>query len=68
MEEKRQIDFKKFASPSGSKMYLLKIVFYVVLLGGLIYLAKSKSNPETKTIDDSSNEIKNISIDTSIVL
>ena len=66
MEEKRQIDFKKFASPSGSKMYLLKIVFYVVLLGGLIYLAKS--NPETKTIDDSSNEIKNISIDTSIVL
>ena len=68
MEEKRQIDFKKFASPSGSKMYLLKIVFYVVLLGGLIYLAKSKSTPETKTIDDSSNEIQHISIDTSIVL
>jgi len=68
MEKKRQIDFKKFASPSGSKIYLLKIVFYVVLLGGLIYLAKSKSTPETKTIDDSSNEIQHISIDTSIVL
>lgn len=65
MEEKRQVDFKKFASPSGSKMYLLKIVFYVTLLGGLIYLVKSKSNKETKAIENFSNDIQNISIDTS---
>ena len=42
MEEKKQIDFKKFTSPSSSKMYLLKIAFYIIVLGGLIYLMKSK--------------------------
>jgi len=67
MEEKRQVDFKKFASPSGSRMYLLKIVFYVTLLGGLIYLVKSKSHKETKTMENSSNEIQNITIDTTKV-
>ena len=68
MEEKKQIDFKKFTSPSSSEMYLLKIAFYIILLGGLIYLMKSKFNPKTKTIDDSTNEIQNITIDTSNTL
>ena len=63
MEEKRPVDFKKFASPSASKMYLLKIVFYVTLLGGLIYLVKSKAS--TKPSEELSGEIQNIRIDTS---
>ena len=67
MVEKRQVDFKKFASPSGSKMYLLKIVFYITLLGGLIYLVKSKSHKATNSIEGSPNEIKNITIDTLII-
>jgi len=65
MEEKRQIDFKKFTSPSSSKMYLLKIAFYVILLGGLIYLMKSKSSIEPKVTEPLPNRIQNITIDTS---
>jgi len=65
MEEKRQIDFKKFTSPPSSKMYLLKIAFYVILIGGLIYLMKSKSSIEPKVTEPLPNTIQNITIDTS---
>ena len=38
MEELRKIDFKKHTSPRVSKWYLLKIIFYAILLSLMIYL------------------------------
>ena len=68
MGEKRQIDFKKFTSPSSSKMYLLKIAFYIIVLGGLIYLMKSKSSIKPKVTEPLPNTIQNTTIDTSNTL
>ena len=48
MKEERKIDFKRHTSPPVSKMYLFKIVFYVVLLGVMGYFlfnGNKKSSP-----------------------
>jgi len=42
MEEGRNIDFKKHTSPPASKLYLFKIVFYVLFLGALLYMIFSQ--------------------------
>lgn len=44
MEEERKIDFKRHASPPASKKYILKIIFYVIFLGGLVYMIISQTN------------------------
>lgn len=44
MEEERKIDFKRHASPPASKKYILKIIFYVIFLGGLFYMIISQTN------------------------
>ena len=45
------MDFKKYTSPPVSKWYLVRIVFYIILLTGLIILFfyqknKQEVNPE----------------------
>jgi len=65
MEEKKTVDFKKYTSPSGSKMYLLKILFYAIVLGGLIYYMKSQTISTSET--PLNNSIQNISIDSSFI-
>ena len=62
MEEKKTVDFKKYTSPSGSKMYLLKVLFYVIVLAGLIYYMKSQTVLENEI--QSNTSIENLSIDT----
>ncbi len=44
MEERKKMDFKRHASPPASKKYILKILFYVVFLGALLYLIFSQTN------------------------
>lgn len=51
MESNRKMDFKKYTSPPVSKWYLVRIVFYIILLTGLIVLFfyqknKQEVNPE----------------------
>lgn len=45
------MDFKKYTSPPVSKWYLVRIVFYIILLTGLVVLFfyqknKQEVNPE----------------------
>ena len=51
MREERNIDFKRHTSPPVSKMYLLKIIFYVVLLSVVAYIIL-KGNDKTPSIQD----------------
>lgn len=62
MKEERKIDFKRHTSPPVSKMYLFKIVFYVVLLGvmGYFLFKGNKSKPKVDAKDIT--EINNVSI------
>lgn len=56
MEDQRKVDFKKYISKPVSKWYLARIVFYVVLLGGLLYLFFSQYGKKSVNVD----EIKSI--------
>ena len=38
MDKERKIDLKKYTSKPVSKFYLIRVIFYVVILGALIYL------------------------------
>ena len=44
MEERKRMNFKRHASPAASKKYILKILFYVVFLGALLYMIFSQTN------------------------
>jgi hypothetical protein len=53
MEDQRKVDFKKYISKPVSNWYLVRIVFYIVLLSGLLYIFFSrneKSNFEVEEI------------------
>ena len=53
MEERKKIDFKRHTLPPVSKKYLWRIIFYLVMLSVIGYIALStlgmhkKQNPET---------------------
>ncbi len=49
MDDQRKVDFKKYLSKPVSKWYLARILFYIVLLTGLLYLFFSQNGK--KTID-----------------
>lgn len=66
MEGRSPLDFKKFTSPSGSKMYMFKILFYVIVIGGLLYLLKVQASNKKETKSNSQNEITNVSVDTTL--
>lgn len=51
MEDERKVDFKKYVSAPVSKWYLARIIFYIVLLTGLLYLFFSQNNKKTADID-----------------
>jgi hypothetical protein len=61
MEENSTINLKRFIPQKASKLLLLKIVFYMLVLGFLFYLLYSEfsqKTPETPVI----KEIENIKI------
>lgn len=53
MEEQKKIDFRRHTLPPVSKKYLWRIIFYLVMLSIIAYIALStlgmhkKPNPET---------------------
>ena len=54
MEDQRKVDFKKYISKPVSKWYLARIIFYIVLLTGLLYLFFSqngKKNVDIKEVE-----------------
>ena len=44
MEEQKKFNFIRHASPAASKKYILKILFYVVFLGALLYMIFFQTN------------------------
>lgn len=56
MKEERKINFKRYTSPPVSKMYLFKIVFYVILLVVMGYFLfkgnKKKTQVKVKDITE----------------
>ena len=62
MKDERKIDFKRHTSPPVSKMYLFKIIFYVVMLGVLSYFL-FRTNPSKEKVDSKDiTEITNIQL------
>ena len=56
MKEASKINLKKHTSPPASKMYLLKIVFYILFLGTLLYLVFAKTqSPQSAVEIDGTN-------------
>ncbi|HIP32602.1 MAG TPA: hypothetical protein EYG86_07570 [Crocinitomicaceae bacterium] len=52
MDERKKFDFKRHVSPAASRKYILKILFYVVFLGALLYLIFSQTNrKESKEVE-----------------
>lgn len=62
MKEERKIDFKRHTSPPVSKMYLFKIVFYVVLLGVMGYFLFNGNKKKTSVKVNDITEINNVTI------
>ncbi len=62
MKEERKIDFKRHTSPPVSKMYLLKVVFYVLMLGVLSYFLFKLSSKKQRIKPEEIKEISNIQI------
>lgn len=65
MEDQRKVDFKKYAAKPASKWYLARIVFYIVLLTGLLFFFFSQNGKkkvdlkEVKEIDKVKVTIEN---------
>ncbi|MBL4862788.1 MAG: hypothetical protein JKY09_07215 [Crocinitomicaceae bacterium] len=63
MEHKRKINLRKHTSPPVSKNYLLRIIFYIVLISVLGFIVSSqlekKEVPKTPEV----NEIRNVTIE-----
>lgn len=63
MEDKPKIDFKQHAVKRVSRLYMLKIFFYILLLAGILiyYFSQSGNKDEKKEVEDV-KEIRNITI------
>jgi len=62
MKKERKIDFKRYTSPPVSKMYLLKIIFYVFLLAVLSYFLFKKKGSTPKVQEKEITEIHHITL------
>ena len=67
MEDKPKIDLKQHTSKRVSRLYMLKIFFYILLLAGILvyYFSQSGDNASNKEVEDVKDvqEIKNITIE-----
>lgn len=70
MEERKKIDLQRHVSPKVPNKYLWKILFYCLLLGGLVafifYLQdeeKAQQAPSKKTTTDQVDEITDFTIE-----
>ncbi|MFT6502177.1 MAG: flagellar basal body-associated protein FliL [Crocinitomicaceae bacterium] len=63
MEDKPKIDLKQHTVKRVSRLYILKIFFYILLLAGILvyYFSQSGNKDEKKEVEDV-KEIRNITI------
>ncbi|MFT6922564.1 MAG: hypothetical protein ACJA1C_001570 [Crocinitomicaceae bacterium] len=63
MEDKPKIDLKQHTVKRVSRLYMLKIFFYILLLAGILvyYFNQSGKEDEKKEVEDV-KEIRNITI------
>ena len=63
MEDKPKIDLKQHTVKRVSRLYMLKIFFYILLLAGILiyYFSQSGNKNEKKEVEDV-KEITNITI------
>jgi hypothetical protein len=63
MEDKPKIDLKQHTVKRVSRLYMLKIFFYILLLAGILiyYFSQSGNKDEKKEVEDV-KEITNITI------
>tara|TARA_B110000093_G_scaffold172794_1_gene204176 strand:- start:99 stop:296 length:198 start_codon:yes stop_codon:yes gene_type:complete len=63
MEDKPKIDLKQHTVKRVSRLYMLKIFFYILLLAGILiyYFSQSGKKDEKKEVEDV-KEITNITI------
>ena len=65
MNNPRKFDFKKHTSPSAPKNYLIRVLFYVLILSLLGYLMFNKYKNRGAEKQDSIEEINSVIIDNS---
>lgn len=67
MEDRPKIDLKQHTSKRVSRLYMLKIVFYVLLLVGILvyYFSQNGDEASKKQVDNVKDvkEIQNITIE-----
>lgn len=63
MEDKPKIDLKQHTVKRVSRLYMLKIFFYILLLAGILayYFSQNRKKDEKKEVEDV-KEIRNITI------
>ncbi|MDA9275161.1 MAG: hypothetical protein QNK78_05850 [Crocinitomicaceae bacterium] len=63
MEDKPKIDLKQHTVKRVSRLYMLKIFFYILLLAGILayYFSQNGKKDEKKEVEDV-KEIRNITI------
>lgn len=63
MTEERNIDLKRHTSPPFSRMYLLKIVFYMVLLSILFICLHNRGDRNPSIQEKEITEIHHVTLD-----
>jgi len=65
MEERRRPDFKQFALAPVSRKFLLRIVFYILILSAIAYVALSSLGQHRKMDPADIHEINGVEIEMS---
>lgn len=60
MNKERKINFKKYTSLPKSKIYLLKILFYIIITLIIFYVLIKKDTKKNKIKEEEIKEIYNI--------
>ncbi|MBB79226.1 MAG: hypothetical protein CL844_09530 [Crocinitomicaceae bacterium] len=60
MNKERKINFKKYTSLPKSKIYLLKILFYIIITLIIFYVLIKKDTKKNKIKEEKIKEIYNI--------
>lgn len=63
MDEQRRPDFKKYTLPPVSKKYLFRIIFYLVLLSVIIFIALSTHGKHKRLTEEQIEEVKGVQIE-----
>ncbi len=63
MTERKKPDFKRHALPPVSKRYLFRIIFYVILLSVIVYIALSTIEKKNEKDTNEVHEIELLNLE-----